>query len=56
MKRIFTFLMLLSIGFAAHAQMRYLKGSLLGSNEVPATSSTASGVVIVKYNIATIAN
>jgi hypothetical protein len=45
-------LTLLSFLFA-QSQMRYLKGSLQGSQETPPTASTGSGVVIVQYNTST---
>ena len=50
MKKMFTLFSLLLIVAAAQAQMRYFKGILQGSQQVPANASTASGVVIVKYN------
>lgn len=53
MKKLFTFLCLSLVVLAAQSQMRYFKGILQGSQEVPATPSTASGVVIIKYNTVT---
>ncbi|HEY6503804.1 MAG TPA: CHRD domain-containing protein [Chitinophagaceae bacterium] len=53
MKRTFIFCLVLLFSFAAHSQMIYLKAVLSGTQEVPPTGSTASGVVIVKYNTAT---
>ncbi len=50
MKRIITLLSLLFIVFSAQSQMMYLKGVLQGSQQVPANASTATGVVIVKYD------
>lgn len=49
-------ILLLSIFFltlTSQAQIRYLKGTLSASQEVPATASFGGGVVIVKYNMAT---
>lgn len=50
-----TFILCLSlISFLfSQSQVRYLKGILQSSQEVPATNSTGSGVVIVKYDMAT---
>lgn len=50
MKKIFTlFLSFILIG-AAQAQVRYFYGLLSGANEVPPNGSTATGVVIAKFN------
>lgn len=45
-------LTLLSFLFS-QSQLRYLKGNLQGSQEVPALEVPGSGVVIVKYNMST---
>ena len=53
MKRISTLFLLLLFSFAAQSQTTYLKAVLEGAQEVPANASTASGIVIVKYNTTT---
>lgn len=53
MKKVFTLFSLLLFAIAAQSQMRYFKGVLQGSQQVPANGSAASGVVIVKYNVNT---
>ena len=51
MKKTFTLLFsLLLFSFAVQSQVYCLKGSLQGSQQVPANGSTATGVVIVRYN------
>jgi hypothetical protein len=49
MKRILLFGLLLT-SFIAQAQFNYFKGVLSGANEATPNTSTATGVVIVKYN------
>lgn len=51
MKKLFTILLSL-LFLAAHSQVYYLQGNLQGSQQVPSNASTATGVVIVKYNAA----
>ncbi len=54
MKKLSTSLfLLLFFALTAHAQIRYLKGTLSAAQEVPPVSSPGGGVVIVKYNMAT---
>ncbi len=54
MKKLSTFLFLIFFfALTTHAQIRYLKGTLSASQEVPPTASRGGGVVIVKYNMAT---
>ncbi|MBC7888112.1 MAG: CHRD domain-containing protein [Ferruginibacter sp.] len=55
MKSKFTllFAILFLFNYAVNAQIRYLKGVLQSSQEVPVSNSAASGVVIVKYNTST---
>jgi hypothetical protein len=54
MKKLSTSLFLLFFfALTAHAQIRYLKGTLSAAQEVPPVSSPGGGVVIVKYNMAT---
>lgn len=53
MKKIFTLGLFFVFTTTIHAQIRYLKGILQGSQEAPANASTGGGVVIVKYNMAT---
>ncbi|MEP6596481.1 MAG: CHRD domain-containing protein, partial [Ginsengibacter sp.] len=44
---------ILAFTFTSNAQIRYLTGVLQASQEISAVTSSASGVVIVKYNTAT---
>ena len=53
MKRIFTLLFLLMTAATAFGQMRYFYGNLSGTNEVPPSGSTASGIVVVRFNTTT---
>lgn len=55
MKKIFTLSLLLLVTIAAHSQMRYLRGTFTAGQVVPSgtSTSTGSGVLIVKYNMAT---
>ena len=53
MKQISILAFVLLFSFAARSQMTYLKAELQGSQEVPPTASTASGISIVKYNTTT---
>jgi hypothetical protein len=53
MKQFFTSLILLLVAITTYSQVRYLKGILQSSQEVPANTTTASGVVIVQYNTST---
>ncbi|MEO6454754.1 MAG: CHRD domain-containing protein, partial [Ginsengibacter sp.] len=54
MKSKLTFLFtILFFTITSHAQIRYLTGVLQASQEGPGVISSASGVVIVKYNTAT---
>ncbi len=53
MKKIFTLSMLLLLAVAGFSQMRYFYAPLSGTNEVPSNSSTANGMVLVKYNLST---
>jgi hypothetical protein len=50
MKRSLLFSLLLTASFLAQAQFNYFKGILTGANESTPNSSTAIGLVIVKYN------
>jgi Cu/Zn superoxide dismutase len=53
MKKIFTLSLFLLATIAASAQMRYLRGQFGGNQVVPVTTSTAVGVIVVKYNTVT---
>ena len=53
MKKIFTLCLFFLLAITVQAQIRYLKGILQGSQEVPAVASSGGGVVIVKYDMAT---
>ena len=53
MKKILLLTVFLSSIFLVQAQMRYLKGTLTGTQEVPPVSTAAGGVVIVNYNTVT---
>jgi hypothetical protein len=55
MKRILLLAAILSTVLSVQAQMRYLKGTLSGSNEVPPVTTTAGGVVIVNITLRQIA-
>jgi len=50
MKKNFTLFILLFFAVVAQSQTTYFKALLDGTQEVPANSSTANGVVIIKYN------
>ncbi|MFI5130513.1 MAG: CHRD domain-containing protein [Chitinophagales bacterium] len=50
MKRAFTLCLILSLFFTAKSQWTYFKAELNGAQEVPASGSLATGIVIVKYN------
>jgi hypothetical protein len=52
MKKTFTFLLSI-LFFTAQSQVYYLQGNLQGSQQVPSNASTATGVVIVKYDATT---
>ncbi|MES2774263.1 MAG: CHRD domain-containing protein [Bacteroidota bacterium] len=51
--RILLSLIILVTAFSSEAQIRYLKGIMQGSQQVPPNASTGSGVIIVKYITAT---
>ncbi len=53
MKRISIFLVLVGMALCGHSQLRYFQGMLQASQQVPPNASTAGGMVIVKYNVAT---
>ena len=53
MKKTFTFFSLLLLAVAAQSQIRFLKATLSGTQEVPANASAGTGVSIVKYNTST---
>ena len=53
MKKIFILTLAVLFTMGLEAQIRYLKGTLQGSQQAPANISTATGVVIVKLNTAT---
>ncbi len=53
MKRIITLLSMLCIVAIANAQTIFFKGILQGSQQVPPVSTTASGVVVAKYDTVT---
>ncbi len=53
MKTKFLLLFLLMAGLFAQAQMRYFHATLQGTQEVPPNASTASGVVLIAYDMAT---
>ena len=54
MKFKFPLLLVMSfISLCSYSQIRYFRGTLSGSNEVPPNSSSGRGTVIVRYDIAT---
>jgi hypothetical protein len=50
MKKIFTFCFVLIFSFAAKSQIIFLKAVMTAGQEVPPNATSASGVIIVKYN------
>lgn len=53
MRKIFTLSLLLIVTIAANAQMRYLRGQLNAGQVATPSSSSGSGIIIVKYNTTT---